>query len=56
MQLPKRLFKNCCAWHNCVAQGLKMLIYYFRKLRFFALSRLVLPALTTFLNSLLKIG
>jgi hypothetical protein len=25
----KRLLKNCCAWHHCVAQGLKMLIYCF---------------------------
>jgi hypothetical protein len=29
-----------------------MLIYYYRKLRFFAPSSLVLPALTTFLNNL----
>jgi hypothetical protein len=34
------------------SKGLKILIYYLRKLRFFALSHLVLPALATFLKSL----
>jgi hypothetical protein len=45
MSLFKKLFKNYCAWHNFVATGLKILMYFCVYTQVFALVRLALPAL-----------
>jgi hypothetical protein len=50
------MLQSYCARQNRVAQRLKMLIYRCRKLRFFALARLVLPSLATLFNSLPSIA
>jgi squalene synthase HpnC len=48
-----RVAENCCAWHNFVAQETQYAHLLLCKLRFFVLSRRVLPSLATFSSNLI---